>query len=62
MIDYIIIFLFALGIGYVFGLTTTRSDPVQEQPKDFAYYKNLSESLLNDVRRLREELRKANER
>lgn len=62
MIDIIIISLLALGVGYALGLNTTRSEPVQEQPKDFAYYKNLSESLLNDVRRLREELRKANER
>lgn len=62
MIDIIIISLLALGIGYALGMNTSRSEPVQEQSKDFAYYKNLSESLLADVRRLREELRKANER
>jgi len=62
VIDIIILSLLALGLGYALGINSTRSEPVKEEPKDFAYYKNLSESLLNDVRRLREELRKANER
>jgi len=62
VIDIIIVSLLALGLGYALGLNSTRSEPVKEEPKDFVYYKNLSESLLTDVRRLREELRKANER
>jgi len=62
VIDVIIVFLLALGFGYALGVNSIRSEPVKEEPKDFAYYKNLSESLLADVRRLREELRKANER
>lgn len=60
MIDLIIISLFAFGIGYAIG--RGNPPPRPEEPKDFAYYKNLSESLLSDVRRLREEIRKANER
>jgi hypothetical protein len=62
VIDIIIVGLLGLGLGYALGLNKTRDEPVKEQPKDFSYYKNLSESLLADVRRLREDLRKANER
>jgi hypothetical protein len=40
------------------GRSSQQSEqPDREQDKDFAYYKNLSESLLQDVRRLREEIR-----
>jgi hypothetical protein len=62
VIDVIIVSLLALGLGYALGINSTRSEPVKEEPKDFAYYKNLSESLLADVRRLREELRQANDK
>jgi hypothetical protein len=47
----------ALGIAIGFGLSNKKeSEP--EQDKDFSYYKNLSESLMQDVRRMREELRR----
>jgi hypothetical protein len=55
MIELII----ALGLGITIGFSLAKSKPEeQEQPKDYSYYKNLSESLLQDVRRLKEELRK----
>lgn len=52
-----IIIALAVGIALGFALSN-KKQPEQEQPKDYAYYKNLSESLMQDVRRLREELRK----
>ena len=61
MIEFIVISLFAFALGFALGKSEHKSEP-KEEPKDFAYYKNLSESLLSDVRRLREELRKTNER
>jgi hypothetical protein len=52
----------AFGIGFAFGCIVNRNQSEeQEQPKDLSYYKNLSESLLQDVRRLREELRNKND-
>lgn len=55
MIELII----ALGLGITIGFSLAKSKPEEpEQPKDYGYYKNLSESLMQDVRRLREELRK----
>jgi hypothetical protein len=55
MIELII----ALGLGITIGFSLAKSKPEEkEQPPDYAYYKNLSESLMQDVRRLREELRK----
>lgn len=55
MIELII----ALGLGITIGFSLAKSKPEEhELPKDYNYYKNLSESLLQDVRRLREELRK----
>jgi len=54
MIELII--ALALGIAIGFGLSNKKeSEP--EQEKDFSYYKNLSESLMQDVRRLREQLK-----
>jgi hypothetical protein len=52
-----IIIALAVGIALGFALSN-KKQPESEQPKDYAYYKNLSESLMQDVRRLREELRK----
>jgi len=51
-----IVIALALGIAIGFALNSKKTEE-HEQPKDYAYYKNLSESLLQDVRRLREELR-----
>jgi hypothetical protein len=56
--DNIIWAVVFLGIGWMVGRSSQQSEqPDREQDKDFAYYKNLSESLLQDVRRLREEIR-----
>jgi len=52
-----IIIALAIGIALGFALNN-KKPPEHEQPPDYAYYKNLSESLMQDVRRLREELRK----
>jgi hypothetical protein len=52
-----IIIALAIGIALGFALNNKKSEE-HEQPPDYAYYKNLSESLMQDVRRLREELRK----
>jgi len=53
MIELII--ALALGIAIGFGLSNKKeSEP--EQDKDFSYYKNLSESLMQDVRRMRSEI------
>jgi hypothetical protein len=54
--DLIIALLLGTAIGVVIG--RRESPPEPEQPREYAYYKNLSESLLQDVRRMREELRK----
>ena len=54
--DLFIALLLGTAIGIVIG--RRESPPQPEQPKDYNYYKNLSESLLNDVKRMREELRK----
>jgi hypothetical protein len=54
--DLFIALLLGTAIGIVIG--RRESPPQPEQPKDYTYYKNLSESLLNDVKRMREELRK----
>ena len=56
MIEIMDIIALALGIAIGFAMHNKKSEE-QEQPKDLSYYKNLSESLLQDVRRLREELR-----
>jgi len=56
MIEIMDIIALALGIAIGFAMNNKKSEE-QEQPKDLSYYKNLSESLLQDVRRLREELR-----
>jgi hypothetical protein len=61
VIDIIVMSLFTFALGFALGRSENKPKPTEE-PKDFAYYKNLSESLLSDVRRLREDLRKANER
>ena len=54
MIEIII----ALAVGIALGFALNNKKPEEkEQPPDYAYYKNLSESLMQDVRRLREELR-----
>ena len=49
-------------IGLFFGIAIcinykSRNSPATdpEHDRDFVYYKNLSESLLNDVKRLRQE-------
>jgi hypothetical protein len=52
-----IVIALAIGIALGFGLSNKKPEE-QEQPPDLSYYKNLSESLMQDVRRLREELRK----
>ena len=61
MIDVIVISLFTFALGFALGRSENKPKPTEE-PKDFSYYKNLSESLLSDVRRLREELRNQDER
>ena len=56
--DNIIWAIVFLGIGWMLGRSSQRPEqPEPEHDKDFVYYKNLSESLLGDVRRLREEIR-----
>jgi hypothetical protein len=55
MIELVIALVMGIAIG--FGLSKSKPEE-KEQPADYAYYKNLSESLMLDVRRLREELRK----
>ena len=55
MIDIIVTLSVGIAIGY--GIAKNRPTKEVEDPKDLSYYKNLSESLLADVRRLREELR-----
>lgn len=58
MIENIIWAVVFLGIGWMLGRSSQQPEqPDREQDKDFAYYKNLSESLMGDVRRLREEVR-----
>jgi len=52
-----IIIALSIGVAIGFALNTPKQDST-EQPKDYSYYKNLSESLMQDVRRLKEELRK----
>jgi hypothetical protein len=61
VIDVIVISLFTFALGFALGRSENKPKPTEE-PKDFSYYKNLSESLLSDVRRLREELRNQDER
>jgi hypothetical protein len=50
--EYIIVLVFGIVLGY----NSKRDKPQdQNEDKDFAYYKNLSSSLMQDVRYLRKE-------
>jgi hypothetical protein len=49
-------YLISLVFGILLGYNIKKDKPQQrEEDKDFAYYKNLSSSLMQDVRYLRKE-------
>jgi hypothetical protein len=49
-------YLITLVFGILLGYNIKKDKPQQrEEDKDFAYYKNLSSSLMQDVRYLRKE-------
>ena len=57
MIDNILLAGIFLGLGWMIGRSSQQpKQPEYQYDKEFAYYKNLSESLLSDVKRLREEI------
>jgi hypothetical protein len=58
--DLSVAFIIGIFVGISFAeWINQRKQPVQEEPSgDLLYYKNLSDSLMNDVRQLRSENRK----
>jgi hypothetical protein len=49
-------YLIVLSFGIILGYSFKKDKPQErEEDKDFAYYKNLSASLMQDVRFLRQE-------